>query len=70
MKFEELRKQVLATERNDYGLMVRVKGSWLIQNNLVDVWKEMRNTREEITNEWEDWVMLYQAEVLGLIEKM
>ena len=51
-------------------IALEIKGSFIIENDLVEVWQKLRNDFIEINANDKIYLSLEQAEVLGLIRKM
>ena len=51
-------------------ITLEIKGSFIIENDLVEVWQKLRNDFVEIRTNDKIYLSLEQAEVLGLIRKM
>lgn len=56
----------------DFDVTVKIEGSFLVANNLQEVWNEMRgfNGKYVIDNDFTDTISIYQAQTLGIIEKL
>ena len=54
---------------NDFDLTMQVKGRFLIDNNLTEIWKELRGFQDDtvIDESFTDTISIYQAPYLGLI---
>ncbi len=50
-------------------IMVEIKGEFLIENNLVEIWQTLNNDAAAITENYKTYITLSQAEELGLIRK-
>lgn len=50
-------------------ILVEIKGDFLIENDLVSVWKSLNQDSSEITEKYKVYISLIQAEELGLIRK-
>lgn len=50
-------------------ITLEIKGSFIIENDLIEIWQTLRNDYAEIKNEDKIHLSLNQAEVLGLIRK-
>ncbi len=73
MSREESKKKIAENFKEigiyDYKVLVEIEGRYLIENNLVREWAELRSIDPSIiTDEWSDHVTLLQAESLGLLE--
>ncbi len=73
MSREESRKKIAENFKEigiyDLGVLVEVKGSYLIENNLVQEWADQRGIDPQtITAEWSDHIRLIQADLLGLLD--
>jgi hypothetical protein len=66
-KSERIREKV--KNAKDFDITIKISGRFLIENELVDVWKELRGFSEKtlIDENFEDSVSIFQAAVLGLI---
>ena len=51
-------------------ITLEIKGSFIIENDLVEIWQKLRNDFVEISANDKIYLSLEQAEVLGLIRKM
>lgn len=52
-----------------YRILLQIKGQYLIENNLVDIWARVRGIdKDKITHSWSDYITLYTAELLGLLD--
>jgi hypothetical protein len=69
-KSEIIREKVKNAKDSD--ITIKISGRFLIENELVDVWKELRGFSEEthIDGNFEDSVSIFQADVLGLIPSL
>lgn len=56
----------------DFEITVIIKGSFLVNNDLVDAWKELRRLKKDfiIDKDFEDTISIYQAESLGIIKEL
>lgn len=50
-------------------ITLEVKGSFIIENDLIVIWQKLRNDFVEIKNEDRIYLSLEQAEMLGMIRK-
>ena len=69
-KSERIREKV--KNANDFDITVRISGRFLVNNDLVDVWKDLRGMPKEtvIDESFEDSISIYQAPILGLIKEL
>ncbi|QHT65675.1 hypothetical protein GXP67_02830 [Rhodocytophaga rosea] len=71
----ELREKMLAQINKAlpdemFEILVKVKGSWLVRNELAETWKQLRGKPDwVIDDDFSDYLTLHQAESLGLIPK-
>lgn len=66
---EKIRKGV--ENANDFDITVTIKGKFLVDNNLCEVWANLRGINSSLIDEdYSDTISLYQAEILGIIKKM
>lgn len=73
MDGKEARKRIaqnfIDVGNTSYKILVEVKGSYLIENNLVQEWAISRGKDPNIiTQDWSDYITLYQALHLGLLD--
>ena len=58
----------LATNGDATGLAVSVSGQWLIDNQLVELWAELRDIPPaKITLDFKDTISYNQAKIIGLV---
>lgn len=57
---------------DDFDLTVTIKGSFIIKNGLESVWRELRRLPDEVVIDeyYSDTISIYQAPILGIIEKL
>jgi hypothetical protein len=69
-KSEKIREKV--KNANDFDITVRISGRFLVNNELVDIWKDLRGIPKEtvIDESFEDSISIYQAPILGLIKEL
>lgn len=69
-KSERIREKV--KNANDFDITVRISGRFLVNNELVDIWKDLRGMPKEtvIDESFEDSISIYQASFLGLIKEL
>ena len=69
-KSERIREKV--KNANDFDITVRISGRFLVNNDLVDVWKDLRGMPKEtvIDESFEDSISIHQAPILGLIKEL
>ena len=69
-KSERIREKV--KNANDFDITVRISGRFLVNNELVDIWKDLRgmSTETVIDESFEDSISIYQAPILGLIKEL
>lgn len=69
-KSERIREKV--KNANDFDITVRISGRFLVNNELVDIWKDLRGLPKEtlIDESFEDSISIYQAPILGLIKEL
>lgn len=66
---KKMRTKVSKSKLDD--IRVEISGKWLIKNNLVEVWQEIReNPNEEIDIDYRVQITLSQAEKMGIIRKI
>jgi hypothetical protein len=66
---KKIRSKVSKAKLED--ISVEINGRWLIKNNLVEIWKEIRqNPNEEIGLEYRIQITLLQAEKMGIIRRI
>ncbi len=70
--FDTLVSQIKSSiHNNQFEILVKVKGSWLLKNDLAETWKQLRNTPDQVINdEFIDYLTLSQAQALGLIKEV
>lgn len=56
----------------DFEITITIKGSLLVNNGLVEAWRELRGIDEGvlIDEDFTDSISIYQAKSLGIIEKL
>lgn len=69
-KSERIREKV--KNANDFDITVKISGRFLVNNELVDIWKDLRGISKEtvIDESFEDSISIYQAPILGLIKEL
>ena len=69
-KSERIREKV--KNANDFDITVKISGRFLVNNELVDIWKDLRgmSTETVIDESFEDSISIYQAPILGLIKEL
>ena len=69
-KSERVREKI--KNANDFDITVRISGRFLVNNELVDIWKDLRGMPKEtvIDESFEDSISIYQAPFLGLIKEL
>ena len=69
-KSEIIREKVKNT--NDFDITVKISGRFLVNNELVDIWKDLRGIPKEtlIDESFEDSISIHQAPILGLIKEL
>ena len=69
-KSERIREKV--KNANDFDITVKISGRFLVNNELVDIWKDLRGMPKEtvIDELFEDSISIYQAPFLGLIKEL
>ena len=69
-KSERIREKV--KNANDFDITVKISGRFLVNNELVDIWKDLRGMPKEtvIDELFEDSISIYQASFLGLIKEL
>ena len=66
---KKIRSKVSKAKLED--ISVEINGRWLIKNNLVEIWKEIRqNPNEEIGLDYRIQITLLQAEKMGIIRRI
>lgn len=69
-KIEKIREKV--KNANDFDITIKISGRFLVENNLVILWKELRGFSDEILIDetFEDSISIFQAPALGLIKEI
>lgn len=69
-KTETVREKV--RNAKDFDITIKISGRFLVENSLVDIWKDMRGISENvlINESFEDSISLDQAPMLGLIKEL
>lgn len=69
-KSERIREKV--KNAKDFDITVKISGRFLVNNELVDIWKDLRGISKEtvIDESFEDSISIYQAPILGLIKEL
>lgn len=69
-KSERIREKV--KNANDFDITVKISGRFLVNNELVDIWKDLRGIPNEtlIDESFEDSISIHQAPILGLIKEL
>ncbi|MEA5461915.1 hypothetical protein VB796_22790 [Arcicella sp. LKC2W] len=69
-KAESVRAKIKNAQYLD--ITVSIRGKFLLENGLVDIWKDLRNFPADtlIDDAFEDSVSIYQAQILGLIKEI
>ena len=69
-KSERIREKV--KNANDFDITVKISGRFLVNNELVDIWKDLRGIPKEtlIDESFEDSISIHQAPILGLIKEL
>jgi hypothetical protein len=74
MKEKKLSARVRESVKNadDFDLTITIKGSFLLKNGLESVWRELRGLPDEVVidERFTDTISIYQAPVLGIIDKL
>lgn len=73
MTQEDARLKIVENFKNEgctsYQILIGISGKYLIENDLTEVWSISRNIKKEkITYEWTDYITLYQAKLIGLLD--
>lgn len=72
MTTEQYRQQVadcFRKENSSYKNLLEISGQFLIENDLVEAWANLRNIElERITSNWTDFISLLQANHLGIFD--
>ncbi len=57
---------------NDFDLTVTISGNFLVKNNLQSVWRELRGLSSDVVidDSYSDTISIYQAPILGIIERL
>ncbi|MES2518986.1 MAG: hypothetical protein V4585_12810 [Bacteroidota bacterium] len=57
---------------DDFDLTITIKGSFLIKNGLESIWRELRGFSDEIVidESFTDTISIYQAPILGIIDRL
>ena len=57
---------------DDFDLTITIKGSFIVKNNLVLVWRELRGLSDEVVidDSYTDTISIHQAPILGIIGKL
>ena len=69
-KTEKIREKV--KNANDFDITIKISGRFLVSNDLVDIWKDLRGISKEtlIDESFEDSISIYQAPFLGLVKEL
>jgi Cu2+-containing amine oxidase len=69
-KAEKIREKV--KNANDFDITIKISGRFLVSNDLVDIWKDLRGISKEthIDEFFEDSISIYQAPFLGLVKEL
>lgn len=69
-KSEKIREKVKYA--NDLDITIKISGRFLVDNQLVDIWKDLRGFSKDyiIDESFEDSVSIYQAPFLGLVKEL
>jgi hypothetical protein len=69
-KTEKIREKV--KNANDFDITIKVSGRFLVSNDLVEIWKDLRGIPQGtiIDEYYEDSISIYQAPLLGLIKEL
>jgi hypothetical protein len=69
-KSERIREKV--KNANDLDITIKISGRFLVSNELVDIWKDLRGIPKEILidESFEDSVSIFQAPFLGLVKEL
>jgi hypothetical protein len=69
-KTEKIREKV--KNANDFDITIKVSGRFLVSNDLVEIWKDLRGIPQGtiIDEHYEDSISIYQAPLLGLIKEL
>ncbi len=69
-KAEKIREKVKNAYESD--ITIKISGRFLISNDLVDIWKDLRGISKEtlIEESFEDSISIYQAPFLGLVKEL
>ena len=69
-KIDKIREKVKTA--NDFDITIKISGRFLVENNLVSLWKELRGFSDEILIDetFEDSISIFQAPTLGLIKEI
>jgi hypothetical protein len=74
IKEKKLSERVRESVKNadDFDLTITIKGSFLLKNGLESVWRELRGLPDEviIDEQFTDTISIYQAPILGIIDKL
>ena len=69
-KTEKIREKV--KNANDFDITIKISGRFLVSNDLVEIWKDLRGMPKEILidESFEDSIPIYQAPFLGLVKEL
>jgi hypothetical protein len=69
-KAEKIRDKI--KNANDFDITIKVSGRFLVNNDLVEIWKDLRGISKEtyIDETYEDSISIYQAPLLGLVKEL
>ncbi len=69
-KAEKIREKV--KNANDFDITIKISGRFLVTNDLVEIWRDLRGISKEILidESFEDSISIYQAPFLGLIKEL
>jgi hypothetical protein len=69
-KAEKIREKI--KNANDFDIIIKVSGRFLVNNDLVEIWKDLREIPYEtiIDETYEDSISIYQAPLLGLVKEL
>jgi hypothetical protein len=74
VKEKKLSERVRECVKNadDFDLTITIKGKFLMKNNLETVWRKLRGIKDDIIidESFTDTISIYQATILGIIEKL
>ena len=69
-KTEKIREKI--KNANDFDITIKISGRFLVSNDLVEIWRDLRGMSKEIIidESFEDSISIYQAPLLGLVKEL